>query len=93
MSSPVFSICANDFLYHAIARMRRHGLRHMPVVDEGQKVVGVLQLHQAMAVAAARMIGHIEQLSHDDGLPGMKSTNDAQRQVALYLMDDAVPGP
>ena len=93
MSSPVFSICANDFLYHAIARMRRHGLRHMPVVDEGQKVVGVLQLHQAMAVAAARMIGHIEQLSHDDGLPGMKSTKDAQTQVALDLMDDAVPGP
>jgi signal-transduction protein with cAMP-binding, CBS, and nucleotidyltransferase domain len=93
MSSPVFSISANDYLYHAIARMHRHGLRHMTVVDEREKVVGVLRLHQAMAVAAARMVGHIERLSHDDDLQGMKATKDAQTQVALELMDDALPGP
>jgi signal-transduction protein with cAMP-binding, CBS, and nucleotidyltransferase domain len=93
MSSPVLSIPANDYLYHAIARMRRHGLRHLPVVDDQEKVVGVLRLDQAMAVAAARMVGHIERLSHDDDLRGMKATKDAQTQVALELMDDALPGP
>ena len=93
MSSPVSSISANDYLYHAIARMRRLGLRHMPVVDERDKVVGVVQLHQAMAVAAAPMMGHIERLSHDDDLEGMKATKDAQVHVALELMDDALPAP
>jgi CBS domain-containing protein len=93
MSSPVVSISATDFLYHAIASMVKHGLRHMPVVDEREKVVGVLQLHQAMAVAAAPMMAHIARLSHDDDLQGMKSTKDAQTQVALALMDDGLPAP
>jgi signal-transduction protein with cAMP-binding, CBS, and nucleotidyltransferase domain len=93
MSSPVFSISTNDYLYHAIARMRRLGLRHMPVVDRREKVVGVLRLHQAMAVAAAPMLAHIERLSHDDDLEGMKATRDAQAQVAVELMEDGLPGP
>jgi len=93
MSSPVVSICATDLLYHAIAWMHKHGLRHMPVVDEAEKVVGVLQLHQAMAVAAAPMLRHIAALSNDDDLRGMKATKDAQVQVALELMDDALPAP
>jgi signal-transduction protein with cAMP-binding, CBS, and nucleotidyltransferase domain len=91
MSSPVSSISENDYLYHAIARMRRHGLRHMPVVDDLDKVVGVLHLHQAMAVAAAPMLAHIERLSHEDGLQGMKATKDAQAQIAVELADDALP--
>ena len=93
MSSPVVSIRATDFLYHAIAWMHKHALRHMPVVDDAEKIVGVLQLHQAMAVAAAPMMRHIAQLSNDDDLRGMKATKDAQMQVALDLMDDALPAP
>ena len=58
-----------------------------------EKIVGVLQLHQAMAVAAAPMMRHIARLSHDDDLQGMKSTKDAQMQVALELMDDGLPSP
>jgi len=93
MSSPVSSISEGDYLYNAIARMRADGLRHMPVVNGRDKVVGVLRLHQAMAVAAARMIEHIERLSHKDDLDGLKATKRAQIQVALDLMDDALPAP
>lgn len=93
MSSPVLSISADDYLFHAIAQMRRNGLRHLPVVDSQGKVIGVLRLHKAMAVAAARMMEHIERLSHEDNLEGMQATKDAQAQVALELMDDALPGP
>ncbi len=93
MSSPVETISRKDYLYHAIARMRRHGLRHMPVVDERDKVIGMLRLHRAMAVAATRMMDHVDRLTHDDSLQGMKTTKDAQIQVALELMDDALPGP
>jgi signal-transduction protein with cAMP-binding, CBS, and nucleotidyltransferase domain len=93
MSSPVSSISESDYLYHAIARMRGQGLRHMPVVDYRGKAVGVLRLHEAMAVAASRMMKHIEQLSHGDDLQGLKATKRAQSQVALELLDDALPGP
>ena len=34
MTAPVFTIGAEEYLYYAIARMRRLGLRHMSVVDE-----------------------------------------------------------
>jgi signal-transduction protein with cAMP-binding, CBS, and nucleotidyltransferase domain len=93
MSSPVSTISENDYLYRAIARMRRRGLRHMPVADDQGRLVGVLELHQAMAVAAERMLGHIDGLSHDDDLRGMKATKEAQARVALELMDDALPSP
>jgi signal-transduction protein with cAMP-binding, CBS, and nucleotidyltransferase domain len=57
MSAPVSTISENDYLYRAIARMRRRGLRHMPVTDDRDRV------------------------------------KEAQMQVALELMDDALPGP
>lgn len=93
MSAPVSTISENDYLYRGIARMRRRGLRHMPVTDDRDRIVGVLELHQAMAVAAERMLGHVDCLSHEDDLEGMKATKEAQAQVALELMDDALPGP
>ncbi|HEY4636563.1 MAG TPA: CBS domain-containing protein, partial [Rhodospirillales bacterium] len=34
MTEPVLTIRASEYLYYAIARMRRAGLRHMPVVDD-----------------------------------------------------------
>jgi len=93
MSSPVSSISEDDYLYHAIAHMRRLRLRHLPVIDARGKAVGVLHLHQAVAAAAARMIGHIDRLSHGGDLAGLKATKQAQIQVALELADDALPGP
>jgi signal-transduction protein with cAMP-binding, CBS, and nucleotidyltransferase domain len=93
MSAPVSTISENDYLYRAIARMRRRGLRHMPVTDDRDRIVGVLELHEAMAVAAEHMLGHVDRLSHEDDLHGMKATKEAQMQVALELMDDALPGP
>lgn len=93
MSAPVATISENDYLYRAIARMRRRGLRHMPVTDDHNRIVGMLELHRAVSVAAQRMLGHIDSLSHDDDLPGMKAAKDAQARVARELVDDALPGP
>jgi CBS domain-containing protein len=93
MSSPLSTISEDDYLYHAIARMFAHGLRHMPVINSQGRAVGVLRLHQVLAVAGARMVEHIERLSHEDSLEGMKATKEAQTQIALDLMDDALPGP
>ena len=36
--------------------MRRHRLRHMPVVDGAGAVVGMLELHEALAVAAGPLV-------------------------------------
>ena len=44
MTAPVFTIGAEGYFYYAIARMRRLGLRHMPVVDEQGRLQGILNL-------------------------------------------------
>ena len=93
MSSPVVSISHDDYLYRAIARMRRQGLRHMPVVDEDGGVVGMLHLHRAMELAAPRIVHHIDALGFGDDLEGLAATKKMQARVALDLMEDALPGP
>ena len=93
MSAPVRAIDAGDYLYHAIAEMRRNKLRHMPVVDVNNHVVGVLQIHDALTVAASQVVEQIELLTHSQTLTGMKKTKAAQVEVAMQLLLDKVPAP
>ncbi len=93
MSAPMKAVEADSYLYHAIAEMRRHKLRHMPVIDNQQRVVGVLQIHHALAAAASQVVEQIELLTHSQTLAGMKKTKAAQVQVAIQLQHDAVPAP
>jgi CBS domain-containing protein len=93
MSTPVRAIHDDDYLYHAIARMRRGRLRHMPVVDRRGRAVGILQLHEALAVAAMRMASQIDRLTHEETLEGMRDTKGAQVDVGAELLHDQVPTP
>lgn len=93
MSAPVRSIRESDYLYHGIARMRRGGLRHMPVVDDGGRVTGILHLHEALGAAASRMVANIDRLTHAETVEGMGETKAAQASVAAELLQDLVPVP
>jgi len=93
MSAPVRTIAEREYLYHAIAEMFRHHMRHMPVVDETGGPVGILHLHEALTVAAAQMTEQIELLTHYETLAGMAQTKSAQIKVATQLLDDSVPAP
>ncbi len=93
MSRPVQAIRDDELLYHAIAKMRRGRLRHMPVVDASGGVVGGLQLHHALAMAAQQMVRQIEVLTHSETVEGMQHTKQAQVEVAKQLCADAVPAP
>ena len=53
MTRPVRSVGVRDYLYRAIASMRRYGWRHMPVVDGEGRPCGMLDLHDALAIAGA----------------------------------------
>jgi CBS domain-containing protein len=93
MSTPVCSIREDDHLYRAIASMRRLNLRHMPVVNRSGRVTGVLNLDDSLAEAAGQIVRHIEYLSHDSSFEGLCETKRSQKDVALELLDDAVPTP
>ena len=70
MSHPVKSIDAGEYLYRAIAMMRRAGLRHMPVVDSLGVLVGMLDLHAALGFASRTLIEQIDSLTQDTDVDG-----------------------
>ncbi len=93
MTTPVKTVRDDSYLYHAIARMQRSNLRHMPVVDSEKRIVGALQLHEVLTVAATQLVEQIDQLTHSETVEGMKKTKQAQVDVALQLQGDSVPSP
>ncbi len=93
MTESVMSIADDDYLYHAIARMRRFGHRHMPVTDRGGALVGMLDLHAAQAIAARRMMDQIDRLTHEGTVEGLAEIKAAEVELAGDLFADNVPTP
>jgi len=93
MTQPVLHVRHDDHLYQAIGFMRRHRLRHMPVVDGAGALAGMIFLHDALAVAAGPFIDDIERLTHEDSFEGLKAVKAAQVQLAENLFADNVPAP
>jgi signal-transduction protein with cAMP-binding, CBS, and nucleotidyltransferase domain len=93
MTSPVRSVREDDYLYTAIAVMRRFGWRHMPVVDADGGPLGMIRLKDALAVAAEQSVALIERLTHEGTIDGLREVKAAQVEVAEALADDNVPAP
>lgn len=53
MEREVETCRADEEVLHALARMERRGLRRLPVVDEDDRVVGILSLDDVAASARA----------------------------------------
>ncbi|MBT6912550.1 MAG: CBS domain-containing protein, partial [Rhodospirillaceae bacterium] len=92
-SRPVRVIRSGDLMFHAIARMRRAHLRHMPVVDDRDQLVGMLTLDGALAAINSQLVDQIENLTQADDPAGMTLVRAAQIQVAEQLFSDDVPTP
>jgi signal-transduction protein with cAMP-binding, CBS, and nucleotidyltransferase domain len=93
MSTQVRTIREDDYLYHAIAKMRSGRLQHMPVVDEHGRAVGILQQHHALVEAASETVELINRLTHSDTLEGMRYTKSAQVLLARRMLQDNLPAP
>ena len=93
MTAPVRTISADDYLYFAVARMRRFGWRHMPVIDDDGKPVGLIDLNEALTVAGETVLRRIELVSHEGSLDGLREIKAAQVDLAEDLFDDNVPVP
>jgi signal-transduction protein with cAMP-binding, CBS, and nucleotidyltransferase domain len=93
MSAPVLTIRDDDYLFHAIATMRRRDLRHMPAVDKQGRVVGMLHLHVVLAEASATLMEQIDRLTHEESVEGLHQVKSAQVEVADTLFAENVPVP
>jgi CBS domain-containing protein len=93
MTRPVTTVAVDQPLYQAIGVMRREGLRHMPVVDATGALAGMLYLHDALAVANGGLVEHIDRLTHESTLDGLREVKAAQVELAADLFADRVPAP
>jgi Predicted signal-transduction protein containing cAMP-binding and CBS domains len=93
MTTPVMTINRRDYLYHAIARMRRHGLDHMVVVDREGELAGMIDLHDALAIATGRLMQQIDRLTHEGTIDGLKEVKAAQVDLVEELFAENLPAP
>ena len=93
MSTPLIVVRDDEYLYYAIARMRRRGLRHMPVINAEGKAVGMLSLAKAIAEASTRLMDEIDNLTREDNVDGLKEIKAAQVDLAEHLFQENLETP
>jgi len=93
MTSPVVSIRSSDYLYHAVAFMRRRSLRHIPVLDDLGHVCGMLSLSEALSFLSEETLELMRMLTHEATVDGLKAVKEAQVKLAEALFDGNVPVP
>lgn len=93
MTSPVVTIQREDYLYHAVAFMRRRGLRHIPVLNDEGLVCGMLSLSEALSFLSEETLELMRNLTHEATIEGLRAVKTAQVELAEALFDDNVPVP
>ncbi len=93
MTAPVKTIAETEFLFHAIAVMRRNNIRHMPVVGQDGGVTGLLRLKDALFSSDESLMREIDILTQNDDVDGFIEIKQAQVDLAAQLMDENVPVP
>lgn len=93
MSAPVYTITDDEYLYYAVARMRRQGTRHLTVIDADGRVAGMFDIHRAMADASSHLMDEIDALTREDSIEGLTEVKAAQVDLAEHLLAEGLPTP
>jgi len=93
MTSPVVTIQRSDYLFHAVAFMRRRSLRHIPVVNGEGMICGMLSLSEALSFLSEETLELMRMLTHEETTEGLHAVKDAQVSLANALLNDNVPVP
>ncbi len=93
MTVPVATVSRADYLYRAIGRMWRQRLRRLVVADAAGRPVGLIDLHRALAPAAAPLFRHLDALMAEGGIGELRRLKAARVDLAEELLNDDVPAP
>lgn len=91
MTRDIHAIHRDDSLFIAIARMRRLGFRHLPVIDDDGQLCGILQLNDVLVDAAGDLVGMVDALAGADSNDGLRDIKGSLIDVAEQLLSDHVP--
>lgn len=86
MTVPVIACPAALGLWQAVALLRAHGLRHLPLVDAAGRCTGLLHRAEALGAASGAMLQHLDSLAGDDA-----AVKRAQAGLAAALLAEGLP--
>ncbi|MDV7338321.1 DUF294 nucleotidyltransferase-like domain-containing protein [Terasakiella sp. A23] len=93
MDTNVQTIQADEYLYHAIGRMRRHDVRELVVVNQATQPIGIVYMQNAIEAAANDLMLQIDRLSAEGDIESLRDVKAAQVELALDMFEDHQPAP
>jgi len=91
LRGPVFTVRDHELLFHAIAIMRRIGVRRLPVLDREGRIAGDLTLEAALAAPMEHLLSLADQLSRGDTRQELETVKSSQATMARTLLEDGIP--
>jgi signal-transduction protein with cAMP-binding, CBS, and nucleotidyltransferase domain len=91
MTAPLIAVGAHERLYRAIGLMRRHRLRHLAVLDDAGRPVGLLHRGEVLSALSGRVLTHLEVLAAQESDPHRQAAKEAQASLAQAMLDDGEP--
>ncbi|MCA3424185.1 MAG: CBS domain-containing protein [Roseomonas sp.] len=85
MTAPLIACAPEEGLWRAIALLRQHGLRHLPVLDAAGRCLGMLHRAEALAAVSGGLLSHLEALSGD-----VAAIKAAQAGIARALLAEGL---
>ncbi len=90
MTRPVAAVSADAYVYVALARMTRIGLRHLVVVDDDNRPLGMITGRALLKVRATEALVLGDSVENARGADDMRAVLDNLPRLARGLLDEGV---
>ena len=94
MTSPIKFVYEDDLLFHAVGKMRKLNLHHLPVFDMNLKILGMIDMNTALNAELGDVISQIDNMTYDEeDVAGLIRIKQQQISLAANMTDRNVyPG-
>jgi DNA polymerase-3 subunit epsilon/CBS domain-containing protein len=92
MSKPLATVPADAFIYRAIGRMSRLGIRHLAAVDEIGHIVGALSARDLLRLRASEAVSLGDEIGRSDDVHKLAAAWARLPRVAKALVQEGLSG-
>jgi len=88
MSQSVKFVYDDDLLFHAVGKMRKLNLNHLPVFDLNLKVLGMIDMNRALTAEIGDIVFQIDHMTYDEqDVSGLIRIKQQQINLAQSLIN------
>ena len=88
MSQSVKFVYDDDLLFHAVGKMRKLNLNHLPVFDLNLKVLGMIDMNRALTAEIGDIVFQIDHMTYDEqDVSGLIRIKQQQINLAQNLIN------